>query len=119
MKTKGNAKQDLRGLDITFQQDADGHLNDSLDTGLLITVNLVNADIVLAVAGSSQRAHDCGGRKISRADDKKDKRQRWELSRTAEAQKTRRLDVKQNKSGRTFRGEVPDQIYLLGIVAMG
>lgn len=60
MKMKGNAQHGLRGLDITLQQDADGHLDDSLDTGLLITVNLVNADIVLAVAGSSQRVHDCG-----------------------------------------------------------
>lgn len=51
---------DLRGLDITLQQDADGHLNDGLDTGFLIAVNLVNADIVLAVAGSSERAHDGG-----------------------------------------------------------
>lgn len=119
VKMEGNAEQDLRGLDITLQQDADGHLDDSLDTGLLITVNLVNADIVLAVAGSSQRVHDCGGWKISRGGDKKDKRQRQELSGTAEAQKMRRLDVKQNKPGRTFRGEVLDQIYLLGIVEMG
>ena len=45
--------RDIRGVDVTLQKDADGHLNDRLDAGLLVAVDLVYSDIVLAVAGRS------------------------------------------------------------------
>lgn len=41
----------LRGLNVTLQQDTDGHFHDSLNTSLLIAVHLAHADIVLAIAG--------------------------------------------------------------------
>lgn len=43
----------IRGIDVTLQKDADGHLHDRLDAGLFIAVDLVYSDIVLAVAGRS------------------------------------------------------------------
>lgn len=51
----------LRGLDVTLQQHADGHLDHGLDTGLGVLVDLVDADIVLAVAGSSNVRHGVRG----------------------------------------------------------
>ena len=48
----------LRGLDVTLKENTDGHLNNSLDTSALITVNLVHADIVLTIAGGGERTHD-------------------------------------------------------------
>lgn len=46
-----------RSLNVTLEQDADGHLDNGLDTALLIAVYLVHADIILAVAGSSESVH--------------------------------------------------------------
>lgn len=40
---------DLRLLDVTLEKGADGHLRDMLDT-ILLTADLEQADIVLAVA---------------------------------------------------------------------
>lgn len=41
----------IRCLDLALKEAADGHLGDGLDAGFLVPVDLVNADIVLAVAG--------------------------------------------------------------------
>lgn len=49
----------IRGLDITFQKGPDGHLYDRLDARLLVLVDLVQPNIVLAVAGIAQLRHDC------------------------------------------------------------
>lgn len=53
----------LRGLNLALEQTADGHLSDGLDTSLGVFLDLVDADIVLAVAGRSKRRHyvRCGG----------------------------------------------------------
>lgn len=50
----------LRCLDGALEQAADGHLCHCLDTGFLVAMDLVDADIVLSVAGRSERRH-CGG----------------------------------------------------------
>lgn len=47
----------LRGLNIALEQNAYGHLNNGLGTGLFVAVHLVHADIVLAIAGSGESAH--------------------------------------------------------------
>lgn len=41
----------VRGLDGTLKEAADGHLGDSLDGGGRVAVDLVDADVVLAIAG--------------------------------------------------------------------
>lgn len=45
------------GVNVALQQAADGHLRDMLDTGLLVAVNLEDADIVLSVAGGGNVRH--------------------------------------------------------------
>ena len=42
----------LRGFDFTFKEHAHGHLNDRLGARLLITVDFVDTNVVLAIAGS-------------------------------------------------------------------
>jgi hypothetical protein len=48
----------LRSLDISLEQDADRLLDDVMDTSLGVLINLVEADIVLAVAGIRELRHD-------------------------------------------------------------
>jgi hypothetical protein len=48
----------LRSLDISLEQDADRLLDDVMDTSLGVLINLVQADIVLAVAGIRELRHD-------------------------------------------------------------
>lgn len=53
----------VRGVDLALEKAADGHLGDRLLASLLILVDLVDADIVLAIAGSRKAGHrvvDCG-----------------------------------------------------------
>lgn len=45
------------GLDVTLEQTADGHFSNSLDTSRLVAVDLVDSDIVLAVASSGYVRH--------------------------------------------------------------
>ena len=47
----------LRGLNVTFEQHADGHFNDGLGAGFLVTVDLVETDVVLAIAGVAEFCH--------------------------------------------------------------
>lgn len=56
----------LRSLDLTLEEAADGHLGDGLDAGFLVPVDLVDADIVLAVAGRGDGRHGCGEYGITR-----------------------------------------------------
>jgi hypothetical protein len=52
---KRREKQDhIRGFNVSFQQTANCHLHDGLHARLLVAMDLVNADIVLAVAGSTE-----------------------------------------------------------------
>jgi hypothetical protein len=44
----------LRDVDVALEKTADGHLDHCLEAGLFIAVDLVDADIVLAVTGSSK-----------------------------------------------------------------
>ena len=46
---------DSRSLNLSLQQHTDGHLHHRLHTGLLVPVDLVDTDIVLSVASSSDR----------------------------------------------------------------
>ena len=52
-----NGKEIVRCVDSTFQEYADCHLSDGLNSSLLITVDFVDADIVLAITGCSYRCH--------------------------------------------------------------
>lgn len=45
------------GVDLSLKKTADGHFSDGLHTGGGITVNLVDADIVLSVASSGNVRH--------------------------------------------------------------
>lgn len=45
------------GLDLALEKAADGHLSDGLRAGGFILVDLVDADIVLAIASSSEAGH--------------------------------------------------------------
>ncbi len=47
----------VRRVDCTLQEHADGHLGDGLDAAFLVTVDLVYADVVLAIAGCCYRRH--------------------------------------------------------------
>ena len=47
----------LRGVNIALQKDTDRHFNNSLSSSLLILVDLVKADVVLAIACEAER-HD-------------------------------------------------------------
>ena len=47
----------LRGINIAFQKDTDRHFNDGLSSSLLILVDLIKADVVLAIACRAER-HD-------------------------------------------------------------
>ena len=47
----------LRGVNIALQKDTDRHFNDGLSSSLLILVDLVKADVVLAIACEAER-HD-------------------------------------------------------------
>jgi hypothetical protein len=47
MALRGN----IRSLDSTLQQHADGHLCDGLHSSLLVSLDFIDADIVLTVAG--------------------------------------------------------------------
>lgn len=44
------AAANLRRLYLSLEQYADGHLNHGLNAGLLIPLDLVNADVILAIA---------------------------------------------------------------------
>lgn len=44
----------LRGLNLALEQAANGHFSDGLNAGLGISVDLVDADIVLAIASGSK-----------------------------------------------------------------
>jgi len=46
-----------RGLNVSFKQDADSHLNNGLDASLLVLLDLVEADIVLSIAGIAKLRH--------------------------------------------------------------
>lgn len=46
--------ESVRNVNVALQKAADGHLNHGLEAGLFIAVDLVDTDIVLAVAGSSK-----------------------------------------------------------------
>lgn len=48
-----------RCIDLAFQQDADGHFENSLYAGFLIPMDLVQPDIVLAVASSRKIGRHC------------------------------------------------------------
>lgn len=41
----------IRGLNGTFEQDTDCHFCDRLRTGLLVSLDFVDTDIVLAITG--------------------------------------------------------------------
>jgi hypothetical protein len=45
---------------IALKEDADGHFGDRLDAGRFVAVDLVEADVVLAVAGAGELGHDEG-----------------------------------------------------------
>jgi hypothetical protein len=47
----GSRRDIIRWLDATLQENADGHLSDGLNPSGLITLDLVDADVVLAIAG--------------------------------------------------------------------
>jgi len=47
----------LRYFDFAFEQDTDCHLGDSLDIGNFISLDLIYANVVLAIAGSSELRH--------------------------------------------------------------
>lgn len=49
----------IRGLNVAFKQDANGHLHHRLSTRLLISVNLVEPDIVFAITSIAELRH-CG-----------------------------------------------------------
>jgi hypothetical protein len=47
----------LRSLNVTFEERADGLLNNGVNAGLLVLIDLVQADIVFAVAGIAKLRH--------------------------------------------------------------
>jgi hypothetical protein len=49
----------LRGLDVSFKEDPHGHLHNGLSARSSIAVDLVQADVVLAVASVADLRH-CG-----------------------------------------------------------
>lgn len=50
----------LRGFNISLEQDADCLLNNGVDAGLGVLINLVQTDVVLAVAGVAELRHGDG-----------------------------------------------------------
>ena len=50
----------LRGLDIPLEEGADSLLYDRVDTRLLVLVDFVQTDVVLAVAGIAELRHGAG-----------------------------------------------------------
>jgi hypothetical protein len=47
----------LRSLNVSLEKDADCLLDNGVDSGLGILINLVEADIVLAIAGVGELRH--------------------------------------------------------------
>jgi len=47
----------IRSLNISLKQDPDGLLYDGVDTGFGIFVNLIEPDVVLAIAGVAKLRH--------------------------------------------------------------
>jgi hypothetical protein len=48
----------LRGVDVAFEQDADGLLDNGVNTSLGVLIDLVQTNVVLAVAGVAKLRHD-------------------------------------------------------------
>ena len=48
----------LRGLNVALEQDADGLLDNSVNASLGVLVDLVQTNVILAVAGVAKLRHD-------------------------------------------------------------
>lgn len=46
----------IRGLDVALKEDADGHLDDIL-CAVIVALHLVQADVILAIAGVAELRH--------------------------------------------------------------
>lgn len=57
--TRKSLRESLRGLDISLKQDANGLLNYCVHTGLGVFINLIETDVVLAVASIAELRHSC------------------------------------------------------------
>jgi len=50
----------VRGVDVALEEDADSHLHNGLNSSLLVLVDLVQPDVVLAIAGIAELRHVAG-----------------------------------------------------------